>query len=85
MGLFQPVAATLLLCVSHAVALYAPSSPVTSLDSSNFSAKLKTGVWMVEFYAPWYVQGLQFQVHFGLCICLVSVMRVAASRTSEGH
>lgn len=67
MGVFQPVAAVLLLCLSHASALYSPSSPVTALDSSNFASKLKNGIWMVEFYAPWYVYNCRYSCLY--CIC----------------
>lgn len=37
-------------------ALYEPAGPVTLLTPSNFDSKIKNGVWMVEFYAPWYVR-----------------------------
>jgi hypothetical protein len=38
-----------------ASALYA-GTPVVELTASNFQAKVKSGgVWMVEFYAPWWV------------------------------
>lgn len=33
--------------------LYSSSGPVTELTPSTFDAKLKYGVWLVEFYAPW--------------------------------
>ena len=35
-------------------ALYDPSGPVTDLTPTTFDSKIKQGVWMVEFYAPWY-------------------------------
>ncbi len=36
---------------------YSPSSPVTSLDGSNFKSRIKAaGAALVEFYAPWWVQ-----------------------------
>jgi hypothetical protein len=43
------------LCLGpNVVAMYS-STAVTELTPSNFESKLKSGVWMVEFYAPWYV------------------------------
>ena len=35
-------------------ALYDPSGPVTDLTPTTFDSKIKQGIWMVEFYAPWY-------------------------------
>ena len=43
------------LCFGHCVVALYSSTPVTELTPSNFESKLKSGVWMVEFYAPWYV------------------------------
>lgn len=39
-------------CLHNAFALYSSGSPVVQLDPNNIKSKLKTGAWMVEFYAP---------------------------------
>ncbi len=44
----------LLAAIQSASGLYSASGPVTILDAGNFKSKLKgSGVWMVEFFAPW--------------------------------
>jgi hypothetical protein len=44
----------LVFCVTATRALYGPSSPVLSLDPSNFDDRIKRGgIFLVEFYAPW--------------------------------
>lgn len=47
--------AFLLILQPHiAFGLYDPTGPVALLTPSNFDSKLKKGVWVVEFFAPWY-------------------------------
>lgn len=38
------------------VSAFYESGDVISLTPSNFDSKLKNGVWLVEFYAPWYAK-----------------------------
>jgi hypothetical protein len=49
----------LVLTLSYLVqttALYSARSAVVSLDPTNFKSTVKSsGVYLVEFYAPWYV------------------------------
>ena len=41
--------------VVQTTAMYSARSAVVSLDPSNFKATVKSsGVYLVEFYAPWY-------------------------------
>lgn len=47
--------AVLSAVLASAQAVYTQGGPVTVLEQKNFQSKLKTGIWMVEFYAPWYV------------------------------
>lgn len=47
--------AVLSAVLASAQALYSAGGPVVVLEQSNFKSKLKDGIWMVEFYAPWYV------------------------------
>lgn len=49
---------------SCAHALYSATSPVVSLDASNFKREIKSkGSALVEFYAPWYVCASTLLVH----------------------
>lgn len=59
MKIQESLAITLLVIVltsrSGALAsgLYSSSGPVIELTQSTFDTKLKSGIWLVEFYAPW--------------------------------
>lgn len=50
MTLFKPLLLTLL--VISTLSVYNKNSAVVQLTSKDFS-QVKTGIWLVEFYAPW--------------------------------
>ena len=69
MRLYQIIFVGLLVLLAKSVeitALYEPAGPVTLLTPSNFDSKIKNGVWMVEFYAPWYARLKRMLVCSGL-------------------
>eukprot|EP00803_Ostreobium_quekettii_P001149 evm.model.scf_354.2 EVM.evm.TU.scf_354.2 scf_354:3633-5375(-) len=41
------------LLIAPAAAMYSKGGPVVDLSPSNFDARLREGVWLVEFFAPW--------------------------------
>jgi hypothetical protein len=47
--------------VMQTAAMYTARSPVVTLDPSNFQEKVKSseGVFLVEFYAPWWVPSIR--------------------------
>jgi thiol-disulfide isomerase/thioredoxin len=42
-----------LILIQTAASFYTNGGEVVNLTPSNFDTKLKSGVWLVEFYAPW--------------------------------
>ena len=75
------------LCLGpNVVAMYS-STAVTELTPSNFESKLKSGVWMVEFYAPWYVVvvgSALVELLVSVCVVLNITLSYAFSITGAG-
>jgi len=67
------------LCsVQGALAFYSAGSEVVSLTPSNFEKNMKQSVWLVEFYAPWYVHCIQAQVIRILLFSTAIILRSSA-------
>ncbi len=54
--------------MSVTVALYGPGDDVVELTPSNWDKRVMQddGLWIIEFYAPWYVMNLK-----RLCTCIL--------------
>lgn len=66
-----------------ASAMYS-SGPVTELTPSTFDTKLKSGIWLVEFYAPWCGHCQQLKPEYlKLAKGLGDVVNVAAVNADE--
>ena len=67
-----------------ASAMYSSSGPVTELTPSTFDTKLKSGIWLVEFYAPWCGHCQQLKPEYlKLAKGLGDVVNVAAVNADE--
>lgn len=85
-----PLITTCLVCILAARSgvmastMYSSSGPVTELTPSTFDTKLKSGVWLVEFYAPWCGHCQQLKPEYlKLAKGLGDVVNVAAVNADE--